>query len=72
MHADDAILTFSAHIITALHLTVFLWLLVLSGMFSDGFFSYGIEPVHNGSDQVIVSGYFLLLTSLIENLMEPG
>uniref|UniRef100_A0AAQ4R4H8 ADAM metallopeptidase domain 11 n=1 Tax=Gasterosteus aculeatus aculeatus TaxID=481459 RepID=A0AAQ4R4H8_GASAC len=24
----------------------------LCGMFSDGFFSYGIEPVHNGSKQV--------------------
>ena len=26
--------------------------LFLSGMFSDGFFSYGIEPIHNGSNQV--------------------
>ncbi|KAF3846022.1 hypothetical protein F7725_003100 [Dissostichus mawsoni] len=35
--------------LSALHLTT--RLLVPSGMFSDGFFSYGIEPVQNGSNQ---------------------
>lgn len=33
----------------------------LSGMFSDGFFSYGIEPVHNGSNQVNSLGIVIVL-----------
>uniref|UniRef100_A0A3B4VLM3 ADAM metallopeptidase domain 11 n=1 Tax=Seriola dumerili TaxID=41447 RepID=A0A3B4VLM3_SERDU len=43
----------------------------LCGMFSDGFFSYGIEPVHNGTNQVnnpwITA--VVLLISTVENLI---
>jgi len=39
-------------VFSALHLTDFGFLVFFSGMFSDGFFSYGIEPVHNRSNQV--------------------
>uniref|UniRef100_A0A3B4Y7C6 ADAM metallopeptidase domain 11 n=1 Tax=Seriola lalandi dorsalis TaxID=1841481 RepID=A0A3B4Y7C6_SERLL len=43
----------------------------LCGMFSDGFFSYGIEPVHNGTNQVNSPWItaVVLLISTVENLI---
>jgi hypothetical protein len=40
---------------------------VLSGMFSDGFFSYGIEPVRNGSHQVGRALWCAMLKTLGKN-----
>lgn len=42
------------HLYFVLSLTHLVVLLRCSGMFSDGFFSYGIEPLHNDSNQVKV------------------
>uniref|UniRef100_A0A3B4VMP8 ADAM metallopeptidase domain 11 n=1 Tax=Seriola dumerili TaxID=41447 RepID=A0A3B4VMP8_SERDU len=46
----------------------------LCGMFSDGFFSYGIEPVHNGTNQVNnpwITAVVLLISTVENLILEP-
>lgn len=52
-------------------------MLVLRGMFSDGVFSYWIEPVHNGSNKVNCHWIEVVviiteLTGRMENLIDLG
>uniref|UniRef100_A0A3B4YF53 ADAM metallopeptidase domain 11 n=1 Tax=Seriola lalandi dorsalis TaxID=1841481 RepID=A0A3B4YF53_SERLL len=47
----------------------------LCGMFSDGFFSYGIEPVHNGTNQVNspwITAVVLLINQTREQQVSGG
>lgn len=40
--------------------------LVLSGMFSDGLYTYGIEPLSNGSHPVIITPIDMGIASVFE------